>query len=843
MEQKEKGYKAVFTTGIIFLIISCIALFYSSENRKFTGDIFNGENFFLINYILAVIYFFVVLTQSGRLSSQSKNVNRKLFIISVTLFSLSCFALNHSFTLFEKFTTWLDIYLIIYHLALLSLIFIEKVHQYIRYTIYFFLGTALILNLYFTIYLIPVMPIALIGIIFLGLGTHAFAPIVIIFNIIINIKKTIRNRVEKYMVLAGILVPLIILSVFLIQWSSFKSNIHKASSASVTRPNNTLPEWILLAQEIPDDSFSQMIVSAKILYQKYSFNTGMNRMNSFGEVKRHNPLVVLAELFVGDVNLDRQTRMKILKSQYNARHLGQRKLWTGKNLKTIDVLNNVVVYPEYRLAYSEKTLTIKNTVINRRSNQQEAAYTFYLPEGSVASSLSLWINGVEEKSRLTTKSKADSAYVSIVGVERRDPALMHWQEGNTLTVTIFPCTPEENRKFKIGITSPLSEVDGRLLLPNIYFEGPETHDILETTMIDYRSERAITDLDIPSGFDQDIDGKYIYTGSFGPYWTTSCNTVPVTEKPFSFNNNIYTLKEYKPTYKNFTPNTVYLDINKSWSKTEFLSVIDMYSNSKLLVFYDKNIEVGKHNAESIYEKFSKHNFSLFPFNEIKDPENSLVISKSTELSPNIADLENTLFLRNLKKMAVSENQRINLFQIGQTSSPYIKTLSEHQFFNFQAGDIKDLNSLKENSQFINAQVDSNTVNLLSSKTTIERLTDTTCQSVAPDHLLRLFAYNKIMQSLGKDHFNKNHNKLESLVAEANEAYIVSPVSSLIVLETLKDYERFDIDENKNSLKNATVNSSGSVPEPSEWALIIILSSMVIFLIHKQRKKRSKEVLN
>ena len=37
---------------------------------------------------------------------------------------------------------------------------------------------------------------------------------------------------------------------------------------------------------------------------------------------------------------------------------------------------------------------------------EEALYTFYMPEGAVVTSLSLWINGNEEKAILTTKEKA-----------------------------------------------------------------------------------------------------------------------------------------------------------------------------------------------------------------------------------------------------------------------------------------------------------------------------------------------------------------------------------------------------------------------------------------------------
>jgi XrtN system VIT domain protein len=113
-------------------------------------------------------------------------------------------------------------------------------------------------------------------------------------------------------------------------------------------------------------------------------------------------------------------------------------------------------------------------------------------------------------------------------------------------------------------------------------------------------------------------------------------------------------------------------------------------------------------------------------------------------------------------------------------------------------------------------------------------TDVESVSSAPDHLLRLFAYNKIMQECGRNYFTTGDFVENKLIDIANEAYIVSPISSLIVLETINDYERFNIDENKNSLKNASTQSAGAVPEPHEWALIIILALTMLFLFYKRR---------
>ena len=96
---------------------------------------------------------------------------------------------------------------------------------------------------------------------------------------------------------------------------------------------------------------------------------------------------------------------------------------------------------------------------------------------------------------------------------------------------------------------------------------------------------------------------------------------------------------------------------------------------------------------------------------------------------------------------------------------------------------------------------------------------------APDHLARLFAYNNIMRQLGANFFNNDFVN-ERLVDEAAAAYVVSPVSSLVVLETKEDYERFGIQDKENSLHNASKNSSGAVPEPHEWALIVVFLLLV-----------------
>jgi hypothetical protein len=77
--------------------------------------------------------------------------------------------------------------------------------------------------------------------------------------------------------------------------------------------------------------------------------------------------------------------------------------------------------------------------------------------------------------------------------------------------------------------------------------------------------------------------------------------------------------------------------------------------------------------------------------------------------------------------------------------------------------------------------------------------------------------------------------IDQLIDQAYEANIVTPFSSLIVLETEKDYDRFGIKkQDGKSLSNAKIRRSGEVPEPEEWALILISALAVLWVLLKKK---------
>lgn len=632
----------LLVVGLILIPIMLIVLAFTSLERSQNINFFDVSSAFFVNYILAVTYFLFVLI-NNRPFFKFRQIDRRLIIITLILFSISSFSLNNSFVIFSQFTLWVKLYVLLFYSAFLGVIYIERTPKYLRHLIFLFLGAGIVLTTYFTVYLAPIYHISLIGIVFsIGLSIHIFIPLCITISVIVIYAKLKKTEREKIFFYIGIFIPILITVIFLFQWNNSQNEIHKSTLSIKSRHDSTLPQWVLLCQDIPADKITQNIIKGNLVYDTYKDVMNIARGTAFDEVKRHDPLINVGIAILGDIDIGSDNRVKILKSQFNARHLLQRKLWSGENLSTVEVLNNVRVYPDFRLAYTEKTITVKN-FDQSESNNKEAAFTFYLPEGSVATSLSLWINGKEEKSRLTTKSIADSAYTSIVGVENRDPALLHWQEGNTLTVTVFPCTPKENRRFKVGITTPLKYVDGILKLQNIYFDGPVTYDIIETSRLVFESENEIKNINVPRRFKKELEYNYLYSGKYKPYWEVSLSPTKLSKSEFSFNNNSYSISKIDKQSYSFNPDKIYLDMNKSWSENEFNEMLTLFSDKKIYVYHDKLIQVNIENKAKLFEILSRKNFSLFPFNTILEWNRSLVISKSTEVSPNLADLEGSKF--------------------------------------------------------------------------------------------------------------------------------------------------------------------------------------------------------
>lgn len=701
--------------------------------------------------------------------------------------------------------------------------------MFLRKVLYFCFGTSTVLWAYYSLYLFWLYPISIPAILFFGLSAHSFIPLILLIAHLKVIKR--KWRFFKVPILSGIITPIALFVCFSLQWHTTVYKIRYAGNDIITSTNDDLPRWVRLGQTINNDWITERLIKGELAYQMpLSDITFMPQGTNFQDLARHDPFVLLASLLSPKTDLSEKERIKLLDVLFDARHYTQDRLWAGKNLETVNVVTQARIYPEYRLAYTEKTLTIGNSAQSGR-NQQEALYTFYLPEGAVVSSLSLWINDKEEKGYLTSQAKADSAYKTIVGFERRDPSVVHWQEGNTVKVKVFPCTPKEYRRFKIGVTSPLRSQSNKLIYENIYFQGPSGENASESIQLDFNTDMANLRAPFPI---ETVGLKQLASrGKYRPSWEVSFDTVALATGGFTFNGKTFSVKPYQISIEPFQAKTVFLDLNAAWSRQEFDLLYRALKNRTIYLYDDQFIKLTDANKEAIFNKLHANRYSLFPVHKVTDATTSLLITKGTATSPNVRDLEDSRFASELKSIS-NKVTALRTFNIGHELSPYIKTLKELRIVRCEGMQIAEIAKLTQNNEFpadTESHPSGSALHIASSGLLISE-SALPASSTAPDHLLRLFAYNHIMKQLGPHYLNRKDTRAaemhEALVKEAAEANIVTPVSSLIVLETQEDYKRFNIEKSKNSLDNASLKNYGAVPEPHEWLLIALFVLFVSY---------------
>ncbi|WP_207535652.1 XrtN system VIT domain-containing protein [Desertivirga arenae] len=823
------GIWMAIISGLILLAGTCVEV--SNEDSLLA--------FFFLNYVATVIYTIIVfstaLNRHGWRLSKSKI---DYTVIMLILWFISAFALNRLMNVFDDSVQWLSILLVMCCMALIGALFIKDLPLPLKHITFFILGLAIVIFAYYSFSLIPLYLLSVPASIGLGISLHSFTPLCLaIVTITVSIYGIKKHDRLKFSIVAGLLLAVTSISWFTYKWKYINDSINKISTHN-TLAEGKLPNWVLISQAIPKGVVSERIIKSDLVYKTLDLSGNWlwgGFMNSaFDEKQQHDPLVVLASLFVGKPQIDQRERIKILESMYDSRHQAQERLWSGDKLKTHTVISNVRLMPEYRMAYTEKILTISNKSAARWNLDQEAVYTFHLPEGSVVSSLSLWINGKEEKGYLTTKAKADSAYRQVVGVEQHDPSVIHWQEGNTVSVRVFPCTPQEDRRFKIGITSPLRVSGTDLVYGNIYFDGPSANEANEALQLS--SSLPLPESSIPKGAELVSKNVYQLDGDYQSEWELRLPTPSISSQVFSFDGKSYQLSDAKLERSSFSPEHIYLDINSGWTKDEFLSLWKKIKTKNVYVFDEKLVQLDEDNKDMEFHKLSNLNFSLFPLYKISTPSTALLISKSNGPSPNLSDLKGSEFSNRMEAYLTSAPP-IHLYFIGEHLSPYLQTLKELRVFQYQGGELSTLFKNLDNNTFTSIREDSTSVTIAAAKVSIREITGK-ATSNAPDHLLRLYAYNHIMKKVAGGYFKDDFLQPET-IAEAEIANIVSPVSSLIVLETKQDYERFGIEESKNSLKNASMKSSGAVPEPHEWMLILLTGIIVLYLLrNKQYAKKA-----
>lgn len=104
-------------------------------------------------------------------------------------------------------------------------------------------------------------------------------------------------------------------------------------------------------------------------------------------------------------------------------------------------------------SYTEWTFEFRN---DHESSQREARAILQLPSGGVVSRVTLWINGEEREAAFGGRSQVRAAYQEVAVAQRRDPILVTTAGADRVLMQCFPVPPNGGvMRVRLGITAPL----------------------------------------------------------------------------------------------------------------------------------------------------------------------------------------------------------------------------------------------------------------------------------------------------------------------------------------------------------------------------------------------------
>src|SRR6185503_1843284 len=188
--------------------------------------------------------------------------------------------------------------------------------------------------------------------------------------------------------------------------------------------------------------------------------------------------------------------------------------------------------------------------------------------------------------------------------------------------------------------------------------GPDKTNTKESIQVDF--QQPVKEFQLPVTFTSKSTQSYSRTGNYEPDWELVFPDKGLADCSFTFDGSTYALASYHKRLNPVNIKDIYLDINRSWTITEFNKVIETSDRYNVYVHTKDIIKVTAENKSQLFGELAGYEFSLFPLYKIKDPNTSLLVTKGSSGSCNIDDLERTSFIEQTKKFLLN-NQKIKLF--------------------------------------------------------------------------------------------------------------------------------------------------------------------------------------
>ncbi|XDD50991.1 XrtN system VIT domain-containing protein [Leptospira sp. WS92.C1] len=827
--------------GVIFLLATIVYGIYEYGPRHESSE----SVYFFFFGSFAILFFGLIAALLYILFPNYKSFLIFTLIVSSICFATNSYVLNHAvFPPFTERTVWV---LWLSFSLLAASLFMDRLPQFVLLSFQPVLILGAFISVSFALVLAPLMIFSWALIWMGGLGFLPYGPLFAItafgkaiYKIHSSLDKS-KKKVSWSLIIASMIFLICYSTYYFIQWNHADQIFTKPEVAQGNnRIDGDLPEWMKKASRLKVNHVTEMF-----LQPDQRSNIGL-----FAAQSQFDPLAYFASqrfrfVFSGpsEPKISKEDAGRILHLLFGRSHAYLDRLWRGNSLITTDINSHVQVHPELRVSYTETTLSIYNEnasaeqsffrLSSEFSTPEEAIYTITVPPGSICTKLSLWIDGEERPARLTFRSTARNAYRQIVDVERRDPSYVEWLDGNRLRLRVFPVDPGNYRMVRIGIVSPLKSDGNTLNYERIRFEGPVSDFAEQKVNLDLFSKEPITlsssGISLKEKVVPDSQVRQ-WTGETGFRGWSFSFPASQPQGTISAAGMTYNVLPQKREDISFTPGTVIVALNAALSRSEWKEIVKKLYDFEIPItiltnewFQTKDLA----KAMRYLDECEIPAFNLFPLylNETLtkngSEEKSLWVVAGENQSLPLGELRGSDRFTKMQIAAKKRSMPVKIAVINGKQSEYVASLIDLNQIVSVAESEEELFNVLRNKQIRLPIENKESVSLSYARLTLEKSTETDSKRPGGDLLIRMLIQRKIMNQLGKRFFDRDLENGD-LVNLARDAMVVSPVSTLIVLETEKDYDRFGIKADKSTLGQSKLEAPGAVPEPGEWLLLVCI---------------------
>ncbi|MCE9599564.1 MAG: XrtN system VIT domain-containing protein [Spirochaetia bacterium] len=703
-------------------------------------------------------------------------------------------------------------------------------------------------------YILVLSPLMLFSWFFVWLGGLGFLPYSPLFALIcfvgsarfvhLSLNQSFR-KVSLGLMAGSVFAILGYTTFYFVAWHTAETALKKPVLASGhNNLNEDLPEWLNKAARFPVNHVSEMLLQPD----------RNSEMSLFAGQSLFDPMAYLASggifrFFRGreDTLITEEESGRFLHLLFGKSHAHMERLWEGRSLITTDMDSNVQIHPELRVAYTETTFSIYNEnppssplrMRGIRSMPEEAIYTITVPPGSICTKLSLWVAGEERPARLTFRSKANAAYQSIVRAQR-DPSYVEWLDGNRLRLRVFPVDPGQYRTVRIGIVSPLKATGQTLTYERISVDGPVLDFSDQKVNVDVFTHAAVELKSSGIRFKEKIvpDGQVRqWTGNAGSDGWSFSLPAPSPDGSVSAGKRNYRVGPARFKSIQFVPDRLIVVLNTSMSRAEWKKVIKSIYDTRIPITLLTNEWFQTSDpikALAYLDQCEIPVFNLFPlyFAQNRGLKQPFWIVSSESSSIPLGELRDSKRFTLTQEAAARRADPEKIAVLNGKPSEYVASLIDLGQVEQVGSSLEDVIRILKEQRVMLPVDDDNVVTLPFAGLTLEK-GDEDVKRPGSDLLVRLVIHEKLRRQLGRRFFDRDLENGD-LVELAREGMIVSPVSTLIVLETENDYKRFGIEEGASLLGQSQLESPGGAPEPAEWILIVCVLLGLFFFFRMRR---------